>query len=299
MEPLVNPRDMSAFGRRNLILTGAGSKATPVVTFAGPLSLKSVLEGRIDWRTPERLFRLAPDSFVILNEGQEYALSTDYDGPCRTFCVFFEHGYVESAVRSLVAADEALLEAPDEAIAFGFFETVSSATSPAGQALVRLARAATRAPAPGLDWLFHGLAEQLAREAVATRARPARLASLRASTRREIHRRLLRARAAVEDQLGRAWTLRLMAREAAMAPHHFARCFAQCFGETPHAFLTRRRLERAGSLLRSGRFTVTQACLEIGYASLPSFSRAYHQRFGRPPSADLRNCETPAGRPLH
>lgn len=288
VEPLINPRDMAAFGRSNLIKTGLGSRNTPVITFAGPLSIKSVLAGQIDWRTRERLFRVSPDTFVLLNDGQEYALSTEAEGQCRTFCAFFEKGFVEQAVRDLVDGHDALLDWPQRDLSFGFFEQLTPISSASGQALTVLARAvAAKAPAATLDWLFHDLARALARAAVAHRLQPHRLPAARVATRNEIHRRLLRARAAMEDDLAARWTLRAMASAAAMAPFHFARCFAHCFGETPRRFLSRRRLERAHVLLKSGHFTVTEACLEVGYLSIGSFSAAYRAHHGEPPSHAL------------
>ena len=285
MGPLINPRDMAAFGRSNLILTGPGSRDTPVVTFAGPLSVKSALAGQIDWRTPERRFCVSPDTFVLLNDGQEYALSTEAEGECRTFCAFFEKGFVEQAVRDFLDSHDSLLAAPDRETRFGFFEQLTPLSTASGQALARLAGAvAAKAPATELEWRFHALAWELARAAVEDRIRPERLPSVRAATRNEIHRRLLKARAAMEDDLAAPWTLRRMASAAAMAPYHFARCFAQCFGETPRHFVARRRLERARALLGSGRFTVTQVCLEVGYSSPGSFSAAYAAHHGEPPS---------------
>src|ERR1043166_2179648 len=152
MGPLINPRDMAAFGRSNLILSGPGSRDTPVVTFAGPLSVKSALAGQIDWRTPERRFRVSTDTFVLLNDGQEYALSTEAEGECRTFCAFFETGFVEQAVRDLLDSDDALLSAPDREIRFGFFEQLTPLSTAAGQALTWLREAvAAKAPPAGLE----------------------------------------------------------------------------------------------------------------------------------------------------
>lgn len=109
MTPIVNVGAQEWFGRRNVILTGVGTRRTPVVHFEGPLSLKGVLEGAIYWQTPERRFRVWPDTFLTLNRGQAYSLYTDVDETCRTFCVFFEDGLVESAAAQLLGSPEAML----------------------------------------------------------------------------------------------------------------------------------------------------------------------------------------------
>jgi AraC family transcriptional regulator len=299
MEPLVNSPHHDLFWRRNLIRTGSGSRRRPTIVFQGPLSIKGVLKGQIDWRTRERRHRVSPDTFVLLNDGQEYALSSEREDECRTFCAFFEKGFVERAVRALLDGPDQLLDTPESATSFGFFETLTPIATASGQAFRRLAGAvAAKSPPETLDWHFHALAAALARAALEARMRPQQLNAVKPATRLEINRRLLRARAAIEDELDGLWTLGRMAAEAAMAPHHFARCFRQCFGETPHRFVSRRRLERAEALLQSGRFNVTQACLEVGYRSLGSFSSAFRAHLGRSPSAVMPD-ENPAmaGRP--
>ena len=299
MLPLINPGDPSLLGRRNVVLTGPGSRATPPVVFTGPLSVKSALEGRICFETAARRHIVAGDTFVLLNDGQEYRLEAADDRPGRTFCVFFERGFVEQAARAISTGHEALLDRPERETGFGFFETLTPISSPPGTALRRMAAAVRTGASPDkLDWLFHDLARALAEAAVDAGRRPERLGSVRPGTRREIHRRLLNGRAAIEDEIAFPWTLRAMARQAAMAPHHFARCFSQCFGEPPRRYLSRRRLEKAKVLLDSGRFSVTETCFEVGYASIGSFSAAYRRHHGHPPSSGPGMASDPGpGRP--
>src|SRR6267143_3913121 len=68
-----------------------------------------------------------------------------------------------------------------------------------------------------------------------------------------------------------------MAREAGYSKHHFARAFVAAYGETPRAYLTRRRLERAKTLLRTANLTVTEVCFAVGFASLGSFSSLFRR----------------------
>ena len=53
---------------------------------------------------------------------------------------------------------------------------------------------------------------------------------------------------------------------------HFLRSFRAAYGETPRAYLTRRRIERAKDLLRSANLTVTEVSFLVGFTSLGSFS---------------------------
>jgi AraC-like DNA-binding protein len=66
---------------------------------------------------------------------------------------------------------------------------------------------------------------------------------------------------------------------------HFSRQFRATFGETPHRYLQRRRVERAMELLRETGLTVTEICFDVGFASLGTFSRTFHAIVGESPSS--------------
>jgi len=152
-----------------------------------------------------------------------------------------------------------------------------------------LAAAVAARPSPDtVSWLFEALGERAAESVCEQRRERRRLTAVRPATRLEIHRRLDRARAAVEDDLALPWTLVTMAQVALMAPHHFHRCFRMAFRETPRGWLARRRAERAMALLRSSRRSVLEICVAVGYASASSFSASFAARYGIPPSQIAR-----------
>src|SRR5262249_15406778 len=74
------------------------------------------------------------------------------------------------------------------------------------------------------------------------------------------------------------------ARVACLSPFHFHRLFARAFGETPHSFVTRMRLDRARALLAADHLPVTEICLAVGYDSLGSFSTLFRSRTGMTPA---------------
>jgi transcriptional regulator GlxA family with amidase domain len=78
-----------------------------------------------------------------------------------------------------------------------------------------------------------------------------------------------------------------VARSAGISPFHFIRQFDALFGETPHQFRTRARLDRAKQLLRTGA-SVTETCMELGFSSVGSFSGLFARRVGVTPSAFRR-----------
>ncbi len=65
---------------------------------------------------------------------------------------------------------------------------------------------------------------------------------------------------------------------------HFSRSFKSVFGETPHHYLQRRRVERSMFLLRETERSVTDICMDVGFSSLGTFSRTFTGIVGETPS---------------
>jgi AraC-like DNA-binding protein len=110
-------------------------------------------------------------------------------------------------------------------------------------------------------------------------------------------RRLCRAR----DLLAAGYQSQILldraAGEACLSPFHFHRLFRGTFGETPHDFVTRMRMDRAKQLLASGEMTVTEVCMEVGYSSLGSFSSKFQAIVGSAPSEYQRRFRRIFGYP--
>jgi AraC-like DNA-binding protein len=96
--------------------------------------------------------------------------------------------------------------------------------------------------------------------------------------------RLCRARDYLAAHYNYRVPLAEAAREACLSPFHFQRLFARAFGQTPHEFLTHRRIAQAKKLLLADNHDVTNICFEVGYESLGSFSARFHGLTGASPS---------------
>ena len=112
----------------------------------------------------------------------------------------------------------------------------------------------------------------------------------------ETNRRMLRARDAMDRAYAEPLDVAALARIAHVSEVHFHRTFRATFGETPHRYLQRRRVERAMYLLRDTDRSVTEICLLVGFGSLGTFSRTFHRIVGWSPR-DYRRRAIPAGVP--
>jgi AraC-like DNA-binding protein len=98
-------------------------------------------------------------------------------------------------------------------------------------------------------------------------------------------RHLLRARDLADARYFEPLGVDDLARAAGLSRAHFSRQFRRTFGESPHAYLLTRRLERAATLLRSTDRTVLEICLRVGLQSVGSFTTSFTRTYGMSPIA--------------
>jgi AraC-like DNA-binding protein len=98
-------------------------------------------------------------------------------------------------------------------------------------------------------------------------------------------RHLLRAKDAADSRYFEPLGVQDLAHAAGLSRAHFSREFRRAFGETPHAYLLTRRLERAAALLRSTDRSVADVCLSVGLQSVGSFTTSFTRMYGISPTA--------------
>jgi AraC-like DNA-binding protein len=108
-------------------------------------------------------------------------------------------------------------------------------------------------------------------------------------------RHLLRARDLVDARYSEPLDVADLARTAGLSRAHFSREFKSAFGESPHAYLLIRRLERAAALLRSTDRSVVEICFAVGLRSVGSFTTSFTRAYGMTPTV-YRASFPPASR---
>jgi AraC-like DNA-binding protein len=99
-----------------------------------------------------------------------------------------------------------------------------------------------------------------------------------------VYLHLLRSKDLIDRDYAQPLDVPALAREAHASTAHFSRSFKRTFGETPHQYLLRRRIERAKELLRNTNRSVTEISLDVGFRSLGSFSTGFRALVGESPS---------------
>src|SRR3954453_2508757 len=97
-------------------------------------------------------------------------------------------------------------------------------------------------------------------------------------------RHLLKAKDLADARYSEPLDVDDMAAAAGLSRAHFSREFRREFGESPHAYLLTRRLERAAALLRTTDHSVAEICLSVGLTSVGSFTTSFRRMYGQSPT---------------
>ncbi len=95
----------------------------------------------------------------------------------------------------------------------------------------------------------------------------------------------------VQANLAGDLSLEALGGKAGLSPFHLQKVFRAVVGETPKAYASRLRLERAAFYLLVTDCNLLEIALESGYRSHETFLRAFRRHFGRRPAS------TASGRP--
>ena len=280
---MIDPQ--SAF-QRNVFTSGRGHSyfaQTPGL----PLSLKCMTNGRALYRIDRGEFSVDDGGYLVLNNRRPYSIEISSPTKVETFVLWFPDGWAEEVLATLTRPNERLLDAPAGAGATAqFFERYTRHDEMVSPKVRALQLAFKGGEVMEDAWLEEKLRELLAAmlETQATAKRQMhRLQAVRASTREELWRRANRARDFLHARLGSAIRLSEVAEVASLSPFHLLRTFRAAFGQTPHQYLQRCRLERARFLLEKTQISVTSICLDCGFTSLGSFSALFQNSLGMSP----------------
>ncbi len=112
------------------------------------------------------------------------------------------------------------------------------------------------------------------------------------------NRTMLRVRDRIDREYAAPLELAALAAAVGYSPDHLIRTFRRVFGETPHRYLQRRRIERAMFLLRTTQLPVIEICLQVGFSSIGAFGELFTTVVGESPTAFRRRGALPPA-PAH
>ncbi|MGB6997106.1 MAG: AraC family transcriptional regulator [Pseudolabrys sp.] len=102
---------------------------------------------------------------------------------------------------------------------------------------------------------------------------------------------IARVRAVIDKNLHSTIHTSDLSAVARRSAAHFARSFKHTFGESPHAYVMRRRLEKACHLMITSSESLSQIALSVGFSDQSHMSKRFKQAIGQSPSKWRRERE--------
>ncbi len=253
----------------------------------GLLSIKSFFGGQAFYEVGRNRYLVGEGTHLVLNHGRRYTIQIASTAPMDSFCVFFAAGFAEEVRRSLTTPDDNVLSDPFKQTApLLFFEKTYPHDALLSPAILQL-HAGIEVGHATQGWLeeqLHRLMQRLLQVHHNVYQEVEALPAARPATREELYRRLQCARDYATALFNTPITLSELADVACLSPNHLLRTFKQLFGQTPHQFITSKRLEEAQRLLLHREHSITDICFAVGFESLGAFSWLFRRRFGISPT---------------
>jgi AraC family transcriptional regulator len=96
---------------------------------------------------------------------------------------------------------------------------------------------------------------------------------------------IVRVRAFIKKNLHRTIHTQDLSAVAKRTPAHFSRSFKLTFGEPPHAYVIKRRLEKACHLMLTSSSSLSEIALSAGFSDQPHLCKLFSRAFGQSPAS--------------
>jgi AraC-like DNA-binding protein len=250
-----------------------------------PLSVKCSMKGNEKYKTSEGSYEVTTGNYLIVNEGQQ--CESYIESEAETFSIYFDKNFANEALMSLVSPSDKILNYSflPGSQPVQFLEKLYSHNTIMSPTLMKM-RLASKVNYDDENFLkeqFYELLEKLLRVHRNLYKEIEKLPPIKLSTKTELYKRVCRAKEFIDSSFTKDLTLKKISREACLSQYHFLRLFKIIFKQTPHRYLTQKRIDKALSLLFGTEMSITQICFEIGFESVSSFSWLFKNKFGLSP----------------
>lgn len=231
--------------------------------------------------------RVDDDTFMVLNDGRTYASSLVSRQPVTSFTIFFRPGMAEDVAYCHARTAESLLADPDGSLRTEFSEQVrvhDRLITPVLRFILRHVEAGVTDETWYEDQLYFLLQRMQVMHRNDLNAMGL-IPTRRASTRRELYRRIGLCVDFINTHFQRQLGLAEIAAAAHLSPYHCLRVFKSLHGVTPVGYLNDRRVRAAQRLLRETEIPVEEVAALVGFESRTSLFRHIKRVHGVAPSA--------------
>ena len=107
----------------------------------------------------------------------------------------------------------------------------------------------------------------------------------------DMYERIIAAKIYIDDNFHQPIGLDQISREACISRFHFHRLFTKVYHQTPHRYLTQKRINLALKLLKEEKMTIREVCSSVGFESIGSFSVLFKREIGSAPLSYRRKVK--------
>ena len=253
------------------------------------MGIHYVLEGSLQVRLDLRTHTLEAGQFLLINEGQDIQISQrNKDVPTEILWINLNPAWLAAVHQeSIQNCYKALGEHRVDKQKLEVYEHIYAAeNSDLGELLHEIGsqfREGNVTADTLIDDLYETIGERLIELQCQVFKQLQRLTSSKLSTKKELYRRLCKAKSFIHNHLDSTLDLDTLAQVACLSKYHFIRLFKEAFDETPRQYLIKKRLETASQLLISSDKSFHEICQDVGLKDSSSFGRLFKRNFGATP----------------
>ena len=279
-----------AFRERNIIFNARVRKSS-CADHVGCLSIKTTFSGE-EWYTINGVkTAVRKNSFLLLNEGQNYGSCIQSDTPVDSFSIFFQSRFASAVLRDVLTTEEKALDNPfDAGEPLEFFQTLYSMNAELEGGIIELLQYldlygyATAAVDERLIFFLR----HLIRKQRSQYKNVISVAAVKPSTRKEVYRRLCTAKDVMHSLFGEPLDLTQLSIYAGISVPQLVRQFKAVFGCTPHQYLIDVRLQYAVDLLTTTSLSIADITMACGLEDSSAFCRLFRKRYHSTPQSYRR-----------
>ena len=276
----------SKWGRENCVIWGRSRRAK-LGPCAHGLSIRAAWGGEERCSFDGRTVAVDDDSFLILNNGRVCSTQIDSAQPVESFAIYFRPGLVERAYGAMTLSIENALAQGDAVIerSAEFAESLQPHDKQVSPVL-RYIRIHLLQGVDDEAWYeeqLQFLLERILAHRDTILQRVDNLRLIRATTRREIHRRIGLATDFLHSNYAQPLDLEALSRAACMSKYHFLRVFTLIHGITPHQYLQRKRTNAALRWLQTTPLSIDEIAARVGFSQRATLERQLRRLTGHSP----------------
>lgn len=283
-------KHFSAFRQHNVIFN-AKVKQSSCDDHAGFLSIKTSFEGEEWYRINGVPYAVRKDTFLVLNEDQNYSCSIASDKPVHSFSLFFKPRFAGNVLRGIMESEHALLDEPfKQGSKVELFQKLYPTDPLLQQQIAYLIRRLNTEgySTTGADEVLSQILRQVIVLNNQEDKQVRHIKGIKYSTRQEIYRRVCIVRDVLHSCFAENINLELISRYACLSLPQLIRQFKAVYGITPHQYLTAVRMEHAATLLRNSPVSIIDITAACGLQDSSAFCRLFRTHYGTSPETFRR-----------